>query len=125
MITFTNKGSFSKTNKFLKETSFSSQTDILNRYGKEGVNALRAATPTDSGETANAWSYEVIKTKRGMKLVWSNSHVINGVNIAVILQYGHGTNNGGWVEGRDYINPALQSIFDNIADSAWKEVTRS
>lgn len=96
---------------------------ILSKYGEMGVLALSRATPKDSGETARSWSYEIEKTGSGYKLVWKNSHVNKGVPIAIILQYGHGTRNGGYVQGRDYINPALRPIFDGIAADSWKEMT--
>ena len=95
----------------------------LNRYGREGVRALSAATPVDSGETASSWSYDIIREDGRTSIVFSNSNIQNGVPIAIILQYGHATRNGGWIEGRDYINPAIQPIFDKIVEDAWKEVT--
>jgi len=95
----------------------------LEKYGKLGVTALASATPKASGETANSWSYRVTKTKRYARIEWYNTNTVNGVNIAIILQYGHGTGTGGWVQGRDYINPALRPIFDKIASEVWKKVT--
>lgn len=125
MITFSSKGSFSNTNKFFKNALAASKMDQLDRYGKQGVKALRAMTPKDSEKTADSWSYEIKRKNGTTTILWSNSHVVDGINIAVILQYGHGTRHGGWVEGRDYINSAIQPIFDEIAQSAWKEVTKS
>ena len=122
MISFKQKGDFSNLEKFL-EKSKKNHFSELDRLGQKGVNALAAATPTNSGETANSWSYEIVRKKNTTSIVWSKSHVIDGVNVADIIQYGHGTQNGGYVEGRDYINKALQPIFDEIAESAWKEVT--
>lgn len=122
MISFKQKGDFSNLEKFL-EKSKKNHFSELDRLGQKGVNALAAATPTNSGETANSWSYEIVRKKNTTSIVWSNSNVIDGVNVAVIIQYGHGTQNGGYVEGRDYINKAIQPIFDEIAESAWKEVT--
>ena len=122
MISFKQKGDFSNLEKFL-EKSKTNHFSELDRLGQKGVNALAAATPTNSGETANSWSYEIVRKKNTTSIVWSNSNVIDGVNIAVIIQYGHGTQNGGYVEGRDYINKAIQPIFDEIAETAWKEVT--
>lgn len=122
MISFKQKGDFSNLEKFL-EKSKTNHFSELDRLGQKGVNALAAATPTNSGETANSWSYEIVRKKNTTSIVWSNSNVIDGVNVAVIIQYGHGTQNGGYVEGRDYINKAIQPIFDEIAESAWKEVT--
>ena len=97
---------------------------VLDKYGQRGVDALRAATPVDSGETASSWTYELdVKFKR-YTITWTNTHVVNGVPIAIILQYGHATNNGGFVSGRDYINPTIRPIMDKIADDLWKEVSR-
>ena len=124
MIRFRHVGDFEKTTKFLKKASTSNITEILHRYGQEGVVALATATPVDSGKTASSWSYEIVPTDGGVSIRWNNTNVNNGVNIAVILQYGHGTGTGGYVQGRDYINPALRPIFDKIADGAWKEVTK-
>jgi hypothetical protein len=97
---------------------------ILDRYGKEGVAALASATPSDSGLTARSWYYKITEAKGSIELSFHNSNIQNGVPIAVILQYGHGTGTGGWVQGRDYINPAIQPIFDKIANDAWREVTK-
>lgn len=123
MITFRQRGDFKKTEKLLKKTFGRDYRKILEEYGQKGVAALAAATPKDSGETAGKWDYEIIQNGSSISIVWNNYNVVNGVNIAVILQYGHGTRNGGYVEGRDYINPALRPIFDELADAAWKEVT--
>lgn len=97
--------------------------NILHKYGQLGVQALSLATPLDSGETATSWNYEIEQDGDTITLAWNNTHVNHGVNIAVILQYGHGTGTGGYVVGRDYINPALRPIFDDIADAVWKEVS--
>lgn len=123
MVTFTVSGSYKRTRKFLEKSQKMNINDILNKYGKQGVEALSKATPVDTGKTAKSWSYEIVKDKNGPSIVWKNSNKNKGVSIAVILQYGHGTRNGGYVQGRDYINPAIQPIFDEIANSAWKEVT--
>lgn len=96
----------------------------FDRYGREGVAALSSATPVDTGKTASSWYYQIENKKGSVTISFHNSNIQNGVPIAIILQYGHGTRNGGWVQGRDYINPAIQPIFDRIADSAWKEVTK-
>lgn len=122
MITIEHKGDFSKVTKFLERAKKRSRITVLDKYAQEGVNALMSATPVDTGETAKSWYYEIEKTKGGAKINFCNSHVNKGVNIAIILQYGHGTGTGGWVEGRDYINPAIQPVFDKIAESAWREV---
>ena len=122
MIRFRQKGDFHKTEKFFKHASRFDVQKILEYYGMAGVNALASATPRDSGETASSWGYEIQAGRNGASITWTNKHVNNGVNIAIILQYGHGTGTGGYVAGRDYINPALQPIFDKIADDAWREV---
>lgn len=125
MITVKHKGSFAKTEAFLKKASKMNIDSILNKYGSKGVEALKSNTPVDSGLTSESWSYEIQKTGNGYRIYWKNSNIVKGVPIAVILQYGHGTGTGGYVQGRDYINPALRPIFDEIANSAWKEVTSS
>ena len=125
MITIKQKGDFKKTERFLTRAERINLRNLLNRYGEIGVEALRVATPTDTGKTANSWSYEVVLNDGSSSIFWSNSNVNKGVNIAIILQHGHGTRNGGYVKGIDYINPALQPIFDEIAETAWKEVTGS
>ena len=124
MINVKQKGGFDKTLRFLGRAKRGINLNSLDRYGKAGVAALAAATPTDTGKTASSWSYEITKEHGSVSISFNNSNIQNGVPIAIILQYGHGTNNGGWVQGRDYINPAIQPIFDEIADNAWKEVTR-
>lgn len=125
MVTIKHKGSFAKTEAFLKKASKMQIMSILNKYGAKGVEALKANTPFDTGLTSESWSYEIAKTSSGYKIYWKNSNIVNGVPIAIILQYGHGTGTGGYVQGRDYINPALQPVFDELADSAWKEVTNA
>ena len=124
MISVKQRGSFDKTEKFLKKSFGRNYIGVLEKFGQQGVAALSAATPVDSGVTATSWSYEIIQNGSSISIVWNNSNVRKGVNIAIILQYGHGTRNGGYVSGRDYINPALKPIFDKMADAAWKEVTR-
>ena len=123
VISFSSSGSFSNTEKFLKAMSKHDIMHALEAYGRRGVAALRSATPVESGLTAELWSYEVEKSGTGYSITWSNTHSVSGVNVAVILQYGHGTGTGGYVAGRDYINPAIRPIFDQIADDVWKEVT--
>lgn len=122
MIKISHKGSFDRTEKFLKKISKSDFLKDLEKYGDMGVRALASATPIDSGLTKESWSYEIEKSSGSYTIHWINNNVHDGVNIAVILQYGHGTGTGGYVQGRDYINPAIRPIFDEIADSAWKEV---
>lgn len=124
MIHITQRGDFSKTEKFLKKSFGRDYRGVLEKYGQQGVSALSAATPIDSGLTAISWSYKIIQNESTISIIWENSNVQKGVNIAIILQYGHGTRNGGYVNGIDYINPALKPIFDKMADAAWKEVTR-
>ena len=124
MISFRQKGDFSKLTRFLEKAKETAKFGELDRYGQEGVAALASATPKDSGLTANSWYYEIKHEKGSVSISFHNSNIVKGVPIAIILQYGHGTRNGGWVEGRDYINPAIQPIFDKIANSAWKEVTK-
>lgn len=124
-ISFTSKGDFSKTIKFLNKVKNVKINDILSKYGEIGVNALSQSTPKDSGVTSRSWNYKIEVNNDNASIVWYNTNVVKGVNIAVILQYGHGTRNGGWVEGRDYINPAMKPIFDKIADQVWKEVTNN
>lgn len=123
-ITFTQKGNFKKTDRFLHGLIEHHYMRKLRHYAAKGVEALKAHTPKDSGETAEAWSYEIVEEPGRTAIYWRNSHVVNGTNIAVILQYGHATRNGGFVEGIDYINPAIRPIFKQMADEAWKEVVR-
>ena len=124
MISFTQRGDFSKLNRYLERAKEVARLGILNKYGREGVAALSAATPVESGETAKSWYYKIERRKGSTAIVFYNSNVQNGVPIAIILQYGHGTGTGGWVEGRDYINPAIQPIFDRILAEVWREVTK-
>jgi hypothetical protein len=124
MITITQKGSFDHTEKYLSKLSKLQLDAVLNKYGSLGVNALSNATPTDSGLTAASWFYTTESRTGYYSIRWSNSHIENGIPIAIILQYGHGTGTGGYVQGRDYIMPAIRSIFDQMADEAWKEVTK-
>ena len=124
MITVKHKGGFSKVTRYLEKVKKGVNIKDLEKYGKAGVEALAANTPVKTGLTANSWYYE-IENKNGVaRISFCNSNIQNGVPIAIILQYGHGTRNGGWVEGRDYINPAIQPIFDKLANEAWKEVTK-
>ena len=125
MIGFKQSGDFKNLSGFLEKAKETVNLGDLDRYGREGVAALESATPVDSGLTSQSWSYEIIRQDGKVSIAFNNSNIQNGVPIAIILQYGHGTNNGGWVEGRDYINPAVQPIFDKIIDDAWKEVKKS
>lgn len=124
MIRFRQKGDFSKLTRFLEKSKEVVKVGDLDRYGREGVAALASATPKDSGLTASSWYYEIEQGNGTVSISFHNSNIQNGVPIAVILQYGHGTRNGGWVQGRDYINPAVQPIFDKIVNNAWKEVNK-
>lgn len=124
MITFRQKGDFSKLTRFLEKAKEAVKLGDLDKYGREGVSALSSATPIDSGKTAESWYYEIKNQNSSVSINFLNSNINKGVPIAVILQYGHGTRNGGWVQGRDYINPAIRPIFDKIAESAWREVTK-
>ena len=124
MITFRHKGDFSRLTRFLQRAKEVIRLSDLDKYGRAGVDALASATPKDSGETANSWHYDIEHSRGSVSINFSNSNVNQGVPIAIILQYGHGTGTGGWVEGRDYINPAIQPIFDQIANNAWEEVTK-
>lgn len=124
MIKFRQKGDFSKLTRYLANVNKAVKVRDLDKFGKEGVAALASATPVDSGQTANSWYYEIEQKNGSATITFCNSNIQNGVPIAIILQYGHGTRNGGWVQGRDYINPAIQPIFDKIAENAWREVTK-
>lgn len=124
MIKFSHKGNFNNTTRFLKGAKEAARIKVLDKYGRQGVVALASATPKDSGTTANSWYYKIEHQNGSYKLLFCNSHINKGVPIAIILQYGHGTGTGGWVEGRDYINPAIQPIFDRIVEEAWREVTK-
>ena len=124
MISFRQKGDFSNLSSYLERVKEKVKLGDLDKYGRAGVAALASATPVDSGQTANSWYYEIERQNGSVSIVFNNSNVNKGVPIAIILQYGHGTGTGGWVQGRDYINPAIQPIFDEIANNAWKEVTK-
>lgn len=124
MITLRQKGDFSKITGYLEQAKEKARFGILDKYGREGVAALASATPVDSGLTASSWYYEIKHDRGSATITFHNSNIQNGVPIAIILQYGHGTGTGGWVEGRDYINPAIQPIFDKIANEVWREVTK-
>ena len=124
IITVENYGNFTDTNKFLANIRNLKFNKILQKYGKLGVSALREATPTDTGETADAWDYEIVQNGSTISLYFTNDKMAMGVPIVILLQYGHATKNGGWVEGIDFINPALKPLFDKIAKDAWKEVTK-
>lgn len=122
MIRIDSRGDFSRTLKFLKKNK---RIKILDKYGVQGVKALSSATPVLSGKTAQSWSYEIVDNGKTATINFSNSNINKGVNIAIILQYGHGTRNGGYVQGRDYINPAIQPVFDKMVEEVWSEVIKA
>lgn len=122
MIKVKNRGSFMNVERFLQRAKDLRVMEKLERVGQLGVEALAEATPKDTGKTAASWSYEILKEDGRYKIVWNNSNVYRGINIALILQTGHATKNGGWVEGIDYVNPALKGLFDNMAEDLWREV---
>lgn len=123
MITFHQKGDFSRLNRYFEKLLNVIKLGELDKYGRQGVAALASATPKDTGKTADSWGYDIVRSKDSVAIQWYNTNINKNVNIAVILQYGHGTRNGGYVKGRDYINPAIQPLFDEIAETAWKEIT--
>lgn len=124
MITFKIKGDYKRTERYFKRLTQKKYFQILDKYGKQGVEALSAATPKDTGRTADSWRYEIETGPNSSSIIFVNDNINKYVNIAVILQYGHATRNGGWVEGRDYINPAVQPLFDEMVEKAWEEVIR-
>lgn len=124
MISFRSSGDFSKATRYFEKLENVAKIGVLDKYGREGVNALSSATPFETGRTAGSWSYTISTTASSVSIEFHNSNINDGVPIAIILQYGHGTGTGGWVEGRDYINPAIQPIFDKMAEDLWKEVTK-
>lgn len=124
MIKFRHKGDFSRSFRYLERVKGAVRLSDLDKYGREGVAALASATPVDSGLTASSWYYEITRTNGSVSINFNNSNIQNGVPIAVILQYGHATGTGGYVQGRDYINPAIRPVFDRIANDAWREVTK-
>lgn len=124
MIGFKQKGDFSKVTRYFKDVKEAARLKILDEYGRRGVAALASATPVDSGLTANSWYYKITTESGKSTIGFYNSNVQGGVLIAIILQYGHGTGTGGWVQGRDYINPVIQPLFNEIANNAWREVTK-
>ena len=123
MVNITMKGDFKKTNSFFDKALGLFGLSIFDKYGKRGVEALRSSTPVDSGKTSDSWYYEVTGQNNRVVIYWNNSNINDGVNVAMILQYGHGTQNGHFVKGIDYINPALKNVFEELANEAWKELT--
>lgn len=124
MITFHSKGDFSKTSKFLKRNIRMDYNGVLDRYGKMGVDALASVTPADSGATAASWDYRIVRAGDSVSIEFINTYQPNGFPVAIMLRFGHGTGTGGYVQGRDYISPVIQPIFDKMADDVWKEVTK-
>lgn len=125
MISITSKGSFQKTEQFVTKLAKGEIFFVLAKYGQEGVNALAAATPVRTGLVASSWSFEVVKKGSWYSIIWHNHDIENGFPVAIMLQYGHGTGNGGYINGVDYINPAIMPIFDRISADVWKEVQRA
>lgn len=123
MITFRHLGDFRRTETFLSQVRNNKRLALLHKYGQEGVRALASGTPVDSGKTAGSWTYDIVQTQKSTSVYWSNTNINDGANVAILLQYGHGTGSGGYVEGIDYINPAMRPVFDRLAQEAWKEVT--
>lgn len=124
MISFKQKGDFSKLTRYLERVKEAIHLGLLDKYGREGVAALSSATPIDSGKTASSWYYDIENNRGSASIIFKNSNINQTVPIAIILQYGHGTGTGGWVQGRDYINPAIRPVFDKLVDEAWREVTK-
>lgn len=124
MLGFKSSGSFKNLEAFAKRVTSRDIYRDLDRYGKMGVDALARATPYESGETARSWTYEIVRTRGNVGISWYNTHTNDGANIAILLQYGHGTGTGGYVQGENYINPAIRPIFDEIAANVWKKVSR-
>jgi hypothetical protein len=125
MISIVSQGSFKNTESFLKKNHRRNLVNILNRYGQKGVAALAAATPSETGETARSWYCEIETVRDGARMTWHNSHMAGNTPVVVLIQYGHGTGTGGYVQGRDFINPAIRPIFDQIANDVWMEVTNA
>lgn len=124
MISFRSKGDFSKATRYFERVKEAAKVGILDKYGRAGVAALSSATPIESGLAAGSWGYEIERSRNSARIIFTNNDIENGFPIAIMLQYGHGTGTGGWVQGRNYINPAIQPIFDQIANEVWREVTK-
>lgn len=123
MITFSHRGDLAKTRRFLSKAKNINYRPILERYASQGLHALQSSTPVDTRLTADSWSYEIVQTRAGLSIYWKNKNLVDGVPVVILLQYGHGTRTGGYVQGRDFINPAMRPLFNTIADNLWKEVT--
>lgn len=122
MVKFKHTGNFEITERMLEHAKNNHIQEILSKYGNIGVEALKEATPKDTGKTSESWKFKISSKKGLIQIEWENTNIVNGVPVAIVLQYGHATRNGGWVEGRDYINPAMQPVFDNMVDQLRKEV---
>lgn len=123
ILTITSTGNFNKTERYLKRVKNKNYLEILQSYGEKGVQALQDATPKRTGRTAASWTYTIEKTRDGYTISWLNSNTNKGISIALLNQYGHATRDGGWVQGVDYINPAIRPIFEQMADDMWREVS--
>ena len=124
MISFKHKGNFKKTDKLLTGALKINVLNILHKYAKKGIVALSVSTPKDTGLTANLWDYKIELKPNGYSITWTNSNTVNGIPVVILLQYGHGTGTGGYVEGRDFINPAIKPVMDKIADDIFEEVKK-
>lgn len=122
-VKFRHHGNFQTTERFLNAVRRKDYRRTINEFANRGKLQLASATPIDSSLTANSWDYEVKIYQGGFKIIWTNSNLVDGIPVAILIQYGHGTRNGSFIQGRDYINPTMQPIFDQIAESLWKEVT--
>lgn len=125
MVKFRHRGNFNNTERFIKKVLDREIYTNLDEYGQKGVEALRSATPVDTGKTADSWGYKIVQNRGEIKIIWTNDNFNKGEQIAVLIQYGHGTGTGGYVQGRDYINPSMRIVFDEIADDIWREVTNA
>jgi hypothetical protein len=123
LIKFTHRGNFDRTERFLKRAKDNDYISILTKYALQGLHALINSTPKDSGLTSDSWSYDIEIRKSGFSIYWKNKNLVNGIPVVILLQYGHGTRSGSFVEGRDFINPAMRPIFDSLSENLWKEVT--
>lgn len=125
IIKVTKKGNFNKTRNVIKNIQNKKYLNILDRIGRLGVDALSRATPVDTGKTSDSWGYSIEQRRDSVSVVWTNSNVVNGwANVAILIQYGHATRNGGYVQGRDYINPAMKPLFDQLAKEAWEAIIK-
>lgn len=125
MVSIHAPGDFNKTTKALEYMQSGRMFDNLEHYGREGVDALSSASPVDTGRLSHSWGYQIGYTHETVSISWFTTDIENGLNIAIIVQYGHGTGTGGWVEGQDYINPAMRPLFDRILNDIWRQVTNA